>query len=119
MKKAKIRLRMKRITAKIFARLFNEGEADAVADANTQAAANLADIIGTQNVTGDAISSLVANRQRAETSEGSVQVAATFTLNIQKNISKAMIAPSSPPPPSSSSPLLLLLLLLFPPPPTG
>ena len=43
-------------------------------------------------MTGDAISSLVANRQRAETSEGSVQVAATFTLNIQKNISKAMIA---------------------------
>lgn len=75
-----------------FRRLFDEGEADAVADANTQAAANLANIVGTQNVTGGAISSLTANRQKAETSEGSVQVAATFTLNIQRNVSKAIIA---------------------------
>jgi hypothetical protein len=68
-----------------FARLFNEGEADAIADANTQAAANLASVVGTQNVNSNIVNSLTANRQKAETAEGSVQVAATFTLNIQRN----------------------------------
>ena len=75
-----------------FAALYDEGEADAIADANTQAATEMADMAGTQNVSGSAVSSLIANRQRAETSEGSVQVAAAFILNIQKNISKASIA---------------------------
>ena len=75
-----------------FARLFNEGEADAIADANTQAAANLAGVVGTQNVNSNIVNSLTANRQKAETAEGSVQVAATFTLNIQRNVSRAVIA---------------------------
>ena len=72
--------------------LFSEGEADAVADANTNSAASMADIAGTQNVSGNGVKSLTANRQKAETSEGSVQVAATFVLNVQNNTSKAMIA---------------------------
>jgi len=75
-----------------FAALYNEGEADAIADSNTQAATEMAGAANTQNVSGGAVSNLTANRQKAETSEGSVQIAATFTLNIQKNISKAVIA---------------------------
>jgi hypothetical protein len=75
-----------------FANLFKEGEADAIADDNTQAASNMADAAGTKNVTGSSVNSLTANRQKAETSEGSVQLAATFTLNIQKNISRVVIA---------------------------
>ncbi|NLF46195.1 MAG: hypothetical protein GX581_08970, partial [Syntrophomonadaceae bacterium] len=74
------------------AALFDEGEADKIADANTKAAADMADVAGTQNVSGDAVKDLIADRQKAETSEGSVQVAAAFVLNIQKNISQAIIA---------------------------
>lgn len=73
------------------AALFDEGEADAIADANTESATKMADVAGTKNVSGTSVSTLTADRQKAETSEGSVQVAATFTLNIQKNISKATI----------------------------
>jgi hypothetical protein len=43
-----------------FARLYDEGEADAIADANTAAAAEMAGAANTQNVSGSAVSSLTA-----------------------------------------------------------
>ena len=71
--------------------LNTEGEADRIADLNTQIASALAGSIGTNNVNSGAISALAQDRPRAQTQEGSVQVAAALALNILKNDSSARV----------------------------
>ena len=72
--------------------LFSEGEADKIADQNTAAAGNMAGLANTQNVNKANVDALTADRQRAPTSEGSVQVAASMVLNIQSNDTEARIS---------------------------
>ena len=71
--------------------LNQEGQADQIADLNTQTASALAASIGTNNVNSAAISALAQDRPRAQTQEGSVQVAAALALNILKNDSSARV----------------------------
>jgi len=66
-------------------RFSKEGAADKFADKNTDTAKDLADKVDTKNVNSDAVNDLTTDRQQAQTSEGNVQVAAAFVLNIQKN----------------------------------
>ena len=68
-----------------------DGEADHLADKNIESAGKLAGQSNTSNVNAGAVSSLSANRQKAQTSEGSVSVAAGFALNIMNNSAVAAI----------------------------
>ncbi len=69
-----------------------DGEADQLADKNIEAAGTLAGQSNTNNVNTEAVSSLSANRQKAQTSEGNVSVAAGFALNIQNNTAESIIS---------------------------
>ena len=71
--------------------LNTEGEAGRIADLNTQIASALAGSVGTNNVNSGAISALAQDRPRAQTQEGSIQVAAALALNILKNDSSARV----------------------------
>ena len=72
--------------------LYNEGEADQITDKNTAAASGMAGKANTTNVNSTSVSNLTANRQKAQTSEGSVQVAASMVVNVQQNDAVARIA---------------------------
>ncbi len=69
--------------------LFKEGEADKLADKNTAAATNMAGSVNSKNVNCTSVGALSANRPKAQTSEGSIQVAAGLALNIHSNKSYA------------------------------
>ncbi|MDP3446823.1 MAG: hypothetical protein Q8S22_02065, partial [Eubacteriales bacterium] len=69
-----------------------EGEADQQADKGISGGANLAGKTGSSNVNSSAIGNLSTNRQTAQTSEGNVQVAAGFNLNIMANRAEAVIS---------------------------
>jgi len=68
------------------------GEADAQADKGIKSGSALAGSAGTKNVNSNSVNSLSAGRQKASTSEGSVDIAAAFALNIQKNTNESYIA---------------------------
>ncbi|MEN6340037.1 MAG: hypothetical protein ABFD03_07915, partial [Clostridiaceae bacterium] len=68
------------------------GEADKQADKGIGGGSKLAAQTGSTNVNSSAVNRLSANRQTAQTSEGNVQVAAAFVLNIQSNHTEASIA---------------------------
>lgn len=67
------------------------GESDRQADRTIGGAAGLAAGTGSTNIAPGMVSSLTANRQTAQTSEGNVQIAAAFNLNVMKNSSIAVI----------------------------
>ena len=73
--------------------LFREGEADQFVDSNKQSAQDLSGLVANSNgnVNSQSVGDAFENRQKAETSEGSVQVAATMVLNIQNNTALAQI----------------------------
>ena len=73
--------------------LFREGEADQFVDSNKQSAQDLSSLVANSNgnVNSQSVGDAFENRQKAETSEGSVQVAATMVLNIQNNTALAQI----------------------------
>lgn len=73
--------------------LFKEGEADKFVDSNKQSAQDLSNLVANNNgnVNSQNVGNAFENRQKAETSEGSVQVAATMVLNIQVNTALAQI----------------------------
>lgn len=79
--------------AESLAPLFQEGEADAFVDSNKQSAQDLSGLVANNNgnVNSQNVGKAFENRQKAETSEGSVQVAATMVLNIQSNTALALI----------------------------
>ena len=79
--------------AESLAPLFREGEADAFVDSNQASATALSGMVANNNGNVNATNTQNAfqNRQKAETSEGSVQVAATMVLNIQNNTALAQI----------------------------
>ena len=68
----------------------SDGASDKKADQAANGASNLAGN-GTSNVNSGEGKSLTAGRQKAKTSEGSVQIAAALTVNVQKNVSEAKI----------------------------
>ena len=68
-----------------------EGAADEQADKAIAGGAGLASINGSNNVSAESILEKNSNRQKAETSEGGVSVAAGFVLNIQDNAAKATV----------------------------
>lgn len=73
--------------------LFREGEADQFVDSNKQSAQDLSSLVSNNNgnVNAQNVGDAFENRQKAETSEGSVQVAATMVLNVQSNAALAEI----------------------------
>lgn len=73
--------------------LFREGEADQFVDSNKQSAQDLSSLVSNNNgnVNAQNVGDAFENRQKAETSEGSVQVAATMVLNVQSNTALAEI----------------------------
>ena len=79
--------------AESLAPLFNEGDADQFVDSNKQSAQDLSNLVANNNgnVNSTTVGNAFENRQKAETSEGSVQVAATMVLNIQNNTALAQI----------------------------
>jgi len=77
--------------AEPIANLQKKGEADKIADQNLAAASNLADKSNTKNVNKSSVDQMSANRQQAQTSEGNVQVAAAFAVNIMKHMVLAEI----------------------------
>jgi len=68
-----------------------EGEADKQADKGIGGGAKLAGKTGSSNVNSSSVNRLSSNRQTGQTSEGNVQVAAGFNLNIQSNTAEACI----------------------------
>ncbi|SFB73189.1 hypothetical protein [Butyrivibrio sp. YAB3001] len=64
---------------------------DKQADEATDSAKELAKEVNTKNIKTDKITELTKNRQKAETSEGTLSVAAAFVLNIHNNTSIARI----------------------------
>ena len=68
----------------------SDGASDKQADKTAAGLSNLAGN-GTSNVNSGTGNSLNANRQKAKTSEGSVEIAAAFAVNVQKNVSEAKI----------------------------
>ena len=73
--------------------LFREGDADKFVDSNKDSATGLASLVdnGKGNVNSTNVGKAFEDRQKAESSEGSVQVAATMVLNIQNNEALAQI----------------------------
>ena len=69
----------------------SKSEADKQADKAISNGIALAGNTGSGNLSAGALSSQVQNRQLAQTSEGNTQVAAAFVLNVQKNVSEAVI----------------------------
>ncbi|MDD3402964.1 MAG: hypothetical protein PHQ72_06365 [Hespellia sp.] len=69
-----------------------KGEADKVADKNIGAAKDLSNNVNSKNINADKIDSLTKNRQQASTSEGNVQVAAAFAVNVMQHTVEALIA---------------------------
>ncbi|NCB91906.1 MAG: hypothetical protein EOM40_04945, partial [Clostridia bacterium] len=67
------------------------GQSDQQADRSIQGAGKIAGSNGSSNVNPGTISNLSGNRQTAQTSEGNIQIAAAFNLNIMKNIAAAYI----------------------------
>ncbi len=67
-----------------------EGDQDKQADEAIDGAKNLSKKVGTKNVNEDSIGKLTENRQKGQTSEGSVSVAAAFIVNIMSNESMAI-----------------------------
>ena len=74
--------------------LFREGDADKFVDSNKESAKGLSALVENDNgnVKSEDVGKAFEDRQKAETSEGSVQVAATMVLNIQNNEALAQIA---------------------------
>ncbi|MEN6634431.1 MAG: hypothetical protein ABFC56_01110, partial [Clostridiaceae bacterium] len=68
------------------------GEADKQADKSLGGGAKLAGQTGSSNVNSGEVSRQSANRQTAQTSEGNIQVAAGFNLNIQINHVESLIS---------------------------
>ncbi len=77
--------------AEPIANLQKKGEADKIADQNLAAASTLSDKSNTKNVNKSSVDQMSANRQQAQTSEGNVQVAAAFAVNIMKHMVLAEI----------------------------
>lgn len=79
--------------AESLAPLFKEGDADKFVDSNKESAQGLSSLVENENgnVKAADVGNAFENRQKAETSEGSVQVAATMVLNVQKNVALAQI----------------------------
>ena len=69
----------------------DEGKGDAQADKAITGAAGLADMNGSKNVSTAGVMEKNSNRQKAETSEGGVAVAAAFVLNLQDNAARAIL----------------------------
>ena len=68
-----------------------EGEADAQADRSIAGGSSLTRRSGSTNTNQDAVSGLTTNRQTSQTSEGNIQIAAGFNLNILSNHAEAAI----------------------------
>ncbi|MDO4545395.1 MAG: hypothetical protein Q4C25_04495, partial [Bacillota bacterium] len=68
-----------------------KGQSDQQADKSIGGASKLAGSTGSSNISPGMISNLTANRQTAQTSEGNIQIAAAFNLNVMKNSSIAAI----------------------------
>ncbi|MGF7003762.1 hypothetical protein M2149_002167 [Lachnospiraceae bacterium PFB1-21] len=66
-------------------------QADAQADKSIKAGSNLAGSVGSKNTNTSSVNTMAKDRQGAQTSEGSVSVAAGFALNIQNNQAEAYI----------------------------
>ena len=66
-------------------------QADKQADEALARGGKLAGDVNTKNVNTQNVSDASASRQRAQTSEGSIQVAAAMAVNIQKNLSRAKV----------------------------
>ena len=69
----------------------SKSEADKQADRAIKNGIGLAGSTGSGNLSEEALSTMVAGRQMAQTTEGSIQVAAAFVLNVHKNASVATI----------------------------
>ena len=70
---------------------FASGEADAVTDANINTGKKMAGLVNTANINEKSVEDITNERQKAETSEGNVQVAAALVFNALSNISIARI----------------------------
>ena len=68
-----------------------KSEADKQADKAISGGIKMAGTTGSGNLGTANLTSQVSGRQQAQTSEGNIQVAAAFVLNIQKNVSEAII----------------------------
>ncbi|NLI54632.1 MAG: hypothetical protein GX417_10000, partial [Clostridiales bacterium] len=66
-------------------------DADLQADSALSSGKNLSGSVGSNNTNGSSVGGLTSNHQKSQTSEGSIQVAAGFALNIQSNRSEAYI----------------------------
>ncbi|MBQ3575074.1 MAG: hypothetical protein IJA26_05360, partial [Clostridia bacterium] len=75
--------------------LFNESEADAFANKNTSMMSGLTGKLKNGAITPDKVTEMTANRPNAQTSEGSIQVAASMALNIHNNSSSARVLAGS------------------------
>ena len=68
------------------------GQADAQADKSITGGGKLSGKVGSNNVNNNAVVNNNTGRQKGQTSEGGIQVAAGFVLNIMTNASEAYIA---------------------------
>lgn len=68
-----------------------KGEADKIADQNINSAKKLSENVNSKNINNEKIEKLTANRQQAQTSEGNVQVAAAFAVNVMQHVVAALV----------------------------
>ena len=66
-------------------------ESDQQANQNILGAASLANGVGTTNVNGGIVNNMNTGRQTAQTSEGSIKVAAGFALNIMSHVAESYL----------------------------
>ena len=69
-----------------------QGESDAQADRSIAGGSGLSRRSGSTNTNPDAVSGLTSNRQTSQTSEGNIQIAAAFNLNVLCNRAEAYIS---------------------------
>ena len=69
----------------------SKGESDKQADKSIGGASKLAGTTGNKNIQPGMVSNMTENRQTAQTSEGNMNIAAAFNLNVMKNSSIAEI----------------------------
>ena len=68
----------------------SDGDGDKQADEAIDGAKNLSKKVDTKNINTDKITELTKDRQKGQTSEGSISVAAAFVVNIMSNESVAL-----------------------------